>query len=152
MTWLLEAQCSHIKKIHKMTWQSPDNTFYQIENVLIDVRHCPNLLDVWTYRILIIDGWNHFNELLNTGHPIDPYEETVLSRPGATSPPPSLEEVELAIKKLKLNKSPGPNCIPAELFKKGGPEPNEATRNYFVNLERRGPTNRLDLWHIVSYT
>ena len=38
-----------------------------------------------------------------------------------TEPPPLRSEVEYALKKLKSNKSPGLDNIPAELIKAGGP-------------------------------
>jgi len=37
-------------------------------------------------------------------------------------PPPTTEEVEMAVQKLKKHKAPGIGNIPAELFKYGGSE------------------------------
>jgi len=33
---------------------------------------------------------------------------------------PSIEEISAAANNLKSNKAPGPDCIPAEIFKYGG--------------------------------
>ena len=46
---VLESTMFLHKNIHKMTWWSPDNnTFNQIEHVLIDDRYFSNLMDVRT--------------------------------------------------------------------------------------------------------
>jgi hypothetical protein len=39
------------KDIYKMTWRSPDEqTFSQIEHLLIDARHVSNVMDERTFR------------------------------------------------------------------------------------------------------
>jgi hypothetical protein len=48
------------KSIHKATWRSPDGaTQNQIDHVLIDSRHCSDLLDTQSYRGTNIDS-GHF--------------------------------------------------------------------------------------------
>ncbi|CAK1599854.1 unnamed protein product [Parnassius mnemosyne] len=48
------------KNIHKITWVSADNvTRNQIDHILIDGRHCSNLLDVRSRRGANIDSDHH---------------------------------------------------------------------------------------------
>ncbi|XP_046986312.1 craniofacial development protein 2-like [Schistocerca americana] len=45
------------KKIHKATWWRPDQlTFNQIDHVIIDGRHCSNVVNVHTYRGVNVDS------------------------------------------------------------------------------------------------
>jgi len=74
----------------------------------------------------ILQRWaEHFRELLNHINPIDP---TVLQELPDLTPaaqldePPSFQEVFQAVKCLKNKKAPGEDCIPAEIYKYGGPE------------------------------
>ena len=67
----------------------------------------------------------HFSDLLNL--PSNVSESTTDQIPQRAireelAAPPKLEEVEEAIKKMKNNKAAGPDGIPAEIFKAGGPK------------------------------
>jgi hypothetical protein len=45
------------KDIHEITWRSPDEqTFNQIDHLLIDARHVCNIMDVKTFRGAHIDS------------------------------------------------------------------------------------------------
>ncbi|XP_076049547.1 uncharacterized protein LOC143030278 [Oratosquilla oratoria] len=72
----------------------------------------------------ITSRWaEHFNTLLNQVNPIIPIIfDSLPNLPTMVSldNPPEMEEVLRAISELKNNKSPGPDGIPAELFKQGG--------------------------------
>lgn len=72
----------------------------------------------------IVARWaDHFNTLLNQVNPTTPQILDALPNlPAleALDKTPELTEVLSAIKGLKNNKSPGPDGIPAEIFKKGG--------------------------------
>lgn len=73
----------------------------------------------------ILARWReHFDDLLNRNPIVD--EDCLTEIPqrpiaASLSSVPTLTEVERAIKLMKNNKSPGPDCIPAEAFKYGGP-------------------------------
>jgi hypothetical protein len=48
------------KDVHKRTWKSPDgNVFNKINHILIDARHCSDLMDVRSYRRANID-YDHY--------------------------------------------------------------------------------------------
>ena len=69
----------------------------------------------------IIDRWKEYGEKLfdapsASNSPLPPPQEDIVAEP-----PPLRSEVEYALKKLKSNKSPGLDNIPAELIKAGGP-------------------------------
>lgn len=73
----------------------------------------------------ILSRWaEHFKELLNCDNP---YDTSLLDElpqlPSITDidGPPSLEEVHNAVKGLKNNKAAGPDGIPGEILKNGGP-------------------------------
>lgn len=73
------------------------------------------------------DGMNIFDELLNQAENVSSADEAVQdislgSKEDVDVSPPSLKEVKEAIAKLKNNKAPGVDGIPAELLKHGGPE------------------------------
>ena len=73
----------------------------------------------------ILSRWKeHFEELLNRNPVID--EDVLEQLPHfpldmTLEAVPTLEEVKIAISSLKNNKSAGPDNIPAEIFKYGGP-------------------------------
>jgi hypothetical protein len=70
--------------------------------------------------IKIVNRWkNFFSELLNV-HDTGDIRQIKMHTAELLVPEPSLDEVELAIGKLKSYKSPGIDQIPAELIKAGG--------------------------------
>lgn len=75
-------------------------------------------------RTGIVQRWGErFQALLNQNASVDLtvlQELPTLPRIQSDDVPPSFSEVYAAIKELKNNKSPGPDCIPAELLKEGG--------------------------------
>jgi hypothetical protein len=90
----------------------------------------------------ILARWSeHFDELLNKPDIVPSEGVNPLSVQSGWEPsvqdvePPSYEEVDQAIVKLKNNKAPGIDGIPAELFKYGGQE-----------LKRRLYQKTLDIW------
>ena len=72
----------------------------------------------------ILSRWaSHFETLLNHNNPIDPHIlDTLPDLPPLMhlDTPPQYSETRQAIRSLKNNKSPGPDGIPAEVFKRGG--------------------------------
>ena len=72
----------------------------------------------------ILKRWaEYYSELLNSSHPVD--ESAIEELPQL--PPvlelddlPTLQEVKTAVESLKCGKAPGPDGIPAEVFKYGG--------------------------------
>jgi hypothetical protein len=69
----------------------------------------------------VLDRWReHFDNLLNANVP-DNLEcgQPYASDDGVVIDPPSVMEVEAAISRLKNNKAPGVDNLPAELFKSG---------------------------------
>lgn len=74
----------------------------------------------------ILERWaKYFGELLN-GNVLEHLEGMTIvqnqGNPEIEEPVPTVNEVEQAIKKLKNNKAPGMDLIPAELVKFAGPE------------------------------
>ena len=53
-------------------------------------------------------------------HGVNDVRQTEIHKAGALVPKPSASEVELAIERLKIHKSPDIDQIPAELIKAGG--------------------------------
>uniref|UniRef100_A0A0K8SN56 Reverse transcriptase domain-containing protein n=1 Tax=Lygus hesperus TaxID=30085 RepID=A0A0K8SN56_LYGHE len=69
----------------------------------------------------VLQRWaEHFEEQLNDNQTASDGQVTTPPSVPIEDEPPSLGEVEKALKKLKNNKSPGIDELPAELFKKGG--------------------------------
>lgn len=70
----------------------------------------------------ILERWaENFEEKLNEGNMREEESNTILNNEDEREKePPSLEEVQRAINKLKNNKAPGADHLPAELFKHGG--------------------------------
>ncbi|XP_041934160.1 uncharacterized protein LOC121696990 [Alosa sapidissima] len=72
----------------------------------------------------ILERWaEHFNGLLNHSNPADPNildKAPVMPQMRHLDSPPDFGETSKAIRSLKNNKSPGPDGIPAEVFKHGG--------------------------------
>nr|XP_042906426.1 uncharacterized protein LOC122270970 [Parasteatoda tepidariorum] len=50
------------------------------------------------------------------------------------NPPPSIDEVIMAIKKLRNNRSAGPDCIPSELLKTGEPQFIDAIHKLLIEI------------------
>jgi Reverse transcriptase (RNA-dependent DNA polymerase) len=70
----------------------------------------------------VLDRWKqYFDELLNADFDGSLYASARLYNKDDRKevPPPTIDEVELAISRLKNNKSPGADELPAELFKSG---------------------------------
>jgi hypothetical protein len=68
----------------------------------------------------ILARWRkYFSQLLNV-HGVNYVRQTAIHTVESLVPEPSASDVELAIEKLKSNKSPGIDQIPAELIKAGG--------------------------------
>ena len=72
----------------------------------------------------VLERWKeYYSEIL--ANKVDHEPETILSTTaddGVDVPPPTLEEIKMAIGRLKGNKSPGSDGIPAELIKHAGEE------------------------------
>jgi hypothetical protein len=74
----------------------------------------------------ILERWaQHFEELLNGNAPESIEDMTTVQKQGNSEtkePVPTINEIEQAIKRLRNNKAPGIDLIPAELVKFAGPE------------------------------
>jgi hypothetical protein len=74
----------------------------------------------------ILERWvQHFEELLNGSAPERVENMTTVQKQGNSEteePVPTINEIEQAIKRLRNNKAPGIDLIPAELVKFAGPE------------------------------
>jgi len=68
----------------------------------------------------ILASWRkHFSQLLNV-HGVNDVRHTEIHTAGPLVPEPSTVEFEMAVEKLKRDKSPGTDQIPAELITAGG--------------------------------
>ena len=81
-------------------------------------------------------GWrNYFSQLFNV-HGVKEVGQAEIHTAEPLVPEPSASEVELAIDKLKSQKSPGTDQIPAELIKAGGETISlEIQKTYYFYLE-----------------
>ncbi|KAJ4449339.1 hypothetical protein ANN_00737 [Periplaneta americana] len=138
------------KDIHKRTWNSPDKqTFNQIYHVLVDRRHSASINDVRSLRgvetgsdhYLDEDGCNE-NENRREGYDND----NILSTAELYVDPPDKIDIDMAINKLRNNKAPGADNIPAELIKKGdgseGESPRKNQRKGVRNIENYAHAKR----------
>jgi hypothetical protein len=88
-------------------------------------QHSTNIVkdekvDLFADSHSILVRWSeYFSQLLNVYGDIN-VRQTEIHTAEPLVPTPSASDVELAIEKLKIYKSPGFNQIPAELFKAGG--------------------------------
>ena len=92
----------------------------------------------------------HFNDLLNDDQGPESFEETVLAQSGDNFSTPTLKEEELAIGKLQLNKSPGPDSILAVFFKRGCPVLNSAILEVTLAIWE-DEVLPMDSWYTVSF-
>jgi len=68
----------------------------------------------------ILARWmKHFSQLLNVSG-VNDIRQTEIHTAKPIASEPSVSEAELAIEKLRRNKSPGIDQIPAEIIKAGG--------------------------------
>ena len=91
---------------------------------------------ILTDRTSIARRWSqHFDILLNHDSHVEDSSLNVIE-PRATidgmAEAPTQEEVDRAIYEMRNNKSPGPDGIPAEIFKHGGQKLSERLRNLFA--------------------
>lgn len=79
--------------------------------------------DLIVRKELVLERWReHFDLLLNGSVDPCPGTQDFLVDDGMEIEPPTLQDVNDALKRLKNNKSPGPDGIPAELLKHAGSE------------------------------
>ena len=88
-----------------------------------------------TNKVDVMDRWKeHFQDLLNRPSSTDPNalnNKDKLPCNADMNIPPSLEEIEDAIKSLKNGKAPGADGIPSEVYKYGGPRVVQTLHSFF---------------------
>ena len=95
----------------------------------------------------ILDRWaEHFRDLLNTVNDTDFSiidELPMFPQIPELDAPPSQAEIERAVKQLKNLKATGPDGVPAEIFKYGGPSITETLHDFYLTcwMSRKVPTN-----------
>ncbi len=83
----------------------------------------------------------HFNELLNMpSQPLQAALDAIEQKPEHPNldTPPTLEEVQAAIKALKNGKTPGQDAIPAEVYKNGGSALVQRLHDLFLKIWQDG--------------
>jgi hypothetical protein len=96
-------------------------------NIIKDETDPQNVMKRWK---------NFFNQVLNV-HGVYDVRQMDIHMSEPLVPEPSLDEVEIAIGKLKSYKSPGTDNIPAELIKAGGETYILRYTDFFVVFEIR---------------
>jgi len=90
---------------------------------------------IWLQTPSSLARWkNHFSQLLNVGG-INDVRQTEFQQ--SLVPEPSAFEGEMAIKQVKVHKSPGVDQMPAELIKAGGRK-NHSEMHKLFYLEKGG--------------
>ena len=91
-----------------------------------------------TDRNQILQCWaEHFESVLNQPSIFD---DIVLDEIPQWTPathledPPTMQEVQKAVKQLSSGKAPGADCIPAEIFKEGGVKLRERLLGLYSNI------------------
>ncbi|KAE8299947.1 hypothetical protein D5F01_LYC00071 [Larimichthys crocea] len=116
---------STIMNCSKSKWSDPRAVYSPSYSCLTPLRSKDGL-KLLKDKEAITNRWKeHYEDLLNrnTTPEMDALEQLpqqpIIENMGE---PPSLEEVQDAIKKMKYNKAAGPDGIPADVPKEGGPD------------------------------
>ena len=121
---------NQIEKLEELGQQNQSRLFYRDINRLRKIFK-PRLTickskngNINTEKDDILNRWkDHFHKLLNS---VEQEQELLRMQDhrdtNEEDSPPKIEEVEMAIQKLKKRKAPGMDNIPAELFRYGGNE------------------------------
>lgn len=95
-----------------------------------------------TEKKQILDRWaEHFNNVLN--RPADINDEAIARLPQVEinknlDTLPTVDEVRKAVKQLSCGKAPGPDAIPAEVYKAGGPVMMQKMTVLFQSMWKQG--------------